>query len=470
MSRQPKQTLAQLLAMRMILVALAISFALIALTGLYYMLDMPQLRRLTLELQMRHIIDAMRHGDNPATWTLYKTYPTSYGFRIFDHRRASERKLIAEANTGLLTSLQVDPGSSSSSADRDLVSGITSIASGDIDGDGESDNVWLITGRGEIGHHIYWVQVAMVGDPAWQWKTVLGAELFDHVVVPMLFIVPTLMFAVYFVTRRALRPLTRIAQQANQLSDAVASGRPVGPLSSEGLTLEFVGVVAGVNAMIGKLDRSLTMQKEFTSDVAHQLRTPLAVLLLEVSALPPGDALSHVKRELGDLADLVNQLLRFAQAEDAMAHQRQTIDIAETARKVCEDLAGAAFSAEKQIEFDAPDEGVFVSGQPALIETAIRNIVDNAIKMSPVRSTIFVSVDTKRNIIVEDCGPGVPDAQKELIFKRFWRADVRRVSGSGIGLALVRRIAFLHGGDVHVEDRCGGGARFVVALGPAAAT
>lgn len=85
-----------------------------------------------------------------------------------------------------------------------------------------------------------------------------------------------------------------------------------------------------------------------------------------------------------------------------MVHQREAADIAEAAWKACEDLAGAAFGAEKQIEFDAPDEGVFVSGQPALIEAAIRNIVDNAIKLSLQRPTIFVRVDAERNILVED--------------------------------------------------------------------
>ena len=284
---------------------------------------------------------------------------------------------------------------------------------------------------------------------------------------PMLFIVPALMLAMYFATRRALRPLTHVARQAGELGSAVAAGRSFAPLSGEGLPLEFDGVVTGINAMLAKLDRSLTLQKEFTSDVAHQLRTPLAVLLLEVSALPPGAAQERVKREIGDLADLVNQLLRFAQAEDAMARQRHAVDIVGTTRKVCEDLASTAFSAKKQIEFDAPEAGIVVSGHPALIDAAIRNVVDNAIKLSPPNSTISVSVDAERKIIVEDRGPGVPDAQKKLIFERFWRADGRRTPGNGIGLALVRRIAFLHGGNAHVEDRPGGGARFVVRLGPA---
>ena len=468
MIRRSNRTLSELLAIKMIFVALCVSVALIALTATYYMLDKPELRRLTLELQVRHIVDAIRRGDDPATWTIYKAYPKSYGFRLFDHRQEWQRKVIASANTELLGSLEAGSGAVGGGAGRDFVSGMTSVAAEDVTGDGEPDNVWLITGHGVVGDHVYWVQAAMVGDPAWQWRSVLSEELRDHVAVPVLFIVPALTFAVFWTTRRALRPLTRVAQQASELGGAVASGRSFAPLAGEQLPLEFDGVVIGINTMLAKLDRSLTLQKEFTSDVAHQLRTPLAVLLLEVSALPPGAARDRVKQELCDLSNLVNQLLRFAQAEDAMARQRDAVDISQTARKVCEDLAGAAFGAEKKIEFDAPEESVIVAGHSSLIDVAIRNIVDNALKLSPSRSTISVSVDAECEIVVEDRGPGVPDTQKELIFERFWRADGRRAPGSGIGLALVRRIAFLHGGDVRIEDRPGGGARVVMTLGTAA--
>jgi signal transduction histidine kinase len=461
MNRQSNQSLSRLLALDMFIAALAVSFGLIAFTAAYYLVDKSELRRLTLEMQVRHIVEAIGRGDDPAKWELYKAHPKSYAFRVFDHRQAWQRKVISEANTVLLTSFETGNGA-------DLVSGVASTATRDIDGDGEPDNIWLMTGRGEVGDHVYWVQTAMVDDPAWQWIGVLGRELLDHVAVPILFIVPILMLAVYFATRRALRPLTRIALQAGELGSAVAAGKSFEPLSDAGLPSEFGGVVTGVNAMLAKLDRSLNLQKEFTSDVAHQLRTPLAVLLLEASTLPPGAARDQIRREIRDLADLVNQLLRFAQAEDAMARQRHAVDIAETTRKVCEDFANMAFDTKKQIEFDAPEQNaVVVSGHPALIDAAIRNIVDNAVKLSPPHSTISVSVDSARKIIVEDRGPGVPTAQKELIFQRFWRADGRRSHGSGIGLALVRRIAFLHGGDVRVEDRPGGGARFVMTLGPA---
>jgi signal transduction histidine kinase len=464
--RGADRPLSRILAVQMSVVALGVSLALIVFFGARYMLDSEELHRLMLEAQVHDIVAAFRRGENPADWKLYKDNPTSYGFRVYDHRQAWQRKVIAEVNAALLPSPEGTSPGPNPEPTQDFVTGFASIppAEGGVEG-----KRWLLTGRDDVGDHVYWIQVVMVDDPAWRWVAVIASELVDHVVVPVLFIVPALTLAVYLTARRALRPLTKVARQASELGTAVMSGHSFAPLPSERLPLEFSSVVAAVNAMLGKLERSLTLQKQFTSDVAHELRTPLAVLLLELSRLPPGPEVERFKRELTDLGDLVNQLLRFAQAEDAMARERRPVDIAGAARKVCEDLAAVAFERHKSIEFDAPDADVLVSGHPALIDAAIRNIVDNAVKYSPPRSTISVSVDAKRNVIVEDLGPGVPEPQKKLIFERFWRADRRRGEGMGLGLALVRRVALLHGGDVHVEDRPGGGARFVLALGPAAA-
>ena len=185
MIRRPNRTLSQLLAIEMFIVALGVSFALVALTAAYYMLDKPELRRLTLEMQVREIVDAIRRGDDPAAWQFYKAYPKSYGFRVFDHRQAWQRKVVAEANTELLTSLEAGLRGCGLAAGKDLVSGVSSTAARDVNGDGEPDNIWLMTGRGEVGDHVYWVQAAMVDDPAWQWMGVLGRELLDHVAVPI---------------------------------------------------------------------------------------------------------------------------------------------------------------------------------------------------------------------------------------------------------------------------------------------
>ncbi|MDR3401552.1 MAG: HAMP domain-containing sensor histidine kinase [Chthoniobacter sp.] len=440
----------------MTLVAAGLSAILIVFYAAHCILDTQELRRMTMETELQSIIDGLKRGENPAAWKLYTDFPHSYGFRVFDHRQAWQRKVVAEANAGLLTALLQDPET------QDLVSGFTALAPAT----GTDDDVpWLMTGRGEAGGRVYWVQAVMIDDPAWQWTTVLARSILDHVLVPVLVIVPALTLAVFLTTRRVLRPLTRVARQARDLGGAVMSGRAIAPLSDDNLPLEFEVVVGAINAMLAKLERSLTLQKEFTSDVAHELRTPLAVLLLEVSRLPPGSESSRFKRDLCDLVDLVNQLLRFAQAEDAMVRQQQSVDLTGAVRKVCEELAATAVEQCKTIEFDAPEEPILVSGHPALIDVAIRNIVDNAVKLSPPHATVSVTVDPRRQVLVEDRGPGIADEHKEDIFERFWRGDRQRKDGTGVGLSLVRRIARLHGGDVRVEDRSGGGSRFVLHLG-----
>jgi signal transduction histidine kinase len=267
--------------------------------------------------------------------------------------------------------------------------------------------------------------------------------------------------------RQTLRPLSRVASQAESLGRAVRAGRPLEPLSIQGLPREIVDVVVAINAMLDRLETSFLRQKQFTADVAHELRTPLAVLRLQVSDLPATAPAEQMIAELDALGAIVNQLLRLAQAEDAMLAALKPVDLGAVSRKVCEELAALAVRRRQTIEFDAPQQKVVISGQADLVDIAVRNVVDNALKASPQASTVAVTVSRDGTVVVEDQGPGIPDRQIEAIFVRFWRADPHR-GGVGIGLALVKRIVELHGGRVCVEDRSGGGARFVLAFGSVA--
>ena len=325
---------------------------------------------------------------------------------------------------------------------------------------------WMISDLTPIGARKLWIQIAMVGDPAWLWGSVIETELIDHVVVPVGVLVPLMTLAAFFTVRQTLRPLSRVASQAEALGRAVRAGRTLQPLSIDGLPREIVDVVVAINAMLDRLETSFLHQKQFTADVAHELRTPLAVLRLQVSDLPATAPAEQIIAEVDALGALVNQLLRLAQAEDAMLAAQRPVDLRAVSRKVCEDLAPLAVQRGQTIEFDAPQQKVVISGQADLVDIAVRNVVDNALKASPQDSTVAVTVSRDGTVAVEDQGPGIPDRHKEAIFTRFWRADPRRSGGVGIGLALVRRIVELHGGDVRVEDRAGGGARFVLAFGP----
>ncbi len=453
----PGPTLTRILALRLVAISLLVTTALLIFFVAKYGLDTPDLRRATLEEEVFDIGDAMRSGENPADWVWYRRYPASYGYRVFDHRTAQDRHVLSSANESLLPPLEAPAGAGETRglAQFDLEQGLENRP--------DSDH-WLLTERVQVGPRHYWIQVAMIGDPNWQWREAIANEIIDHVLVPVLFLVPALTLAMVVATRQALRPLGRIAALASSLGAAVAQGRPMRPLPEAGLPLEFHRVVSAMNAMLAKLERSLALQKQFTSDAAHELRTPLAVLRLELAELPQGPEAMRLRDEIDGLGQMVNQLLRFAQAEELVAAELHPVDLAEVARKVCEDLAASAVSRRRLIELDVPGPPVLVEGQLELLDVALRNLVDNALRYAPPDTAVEVVVTGEGGVQVCDRGPGVPDAQKLLVFDRFWRAERRRGSGAGIGLALVRRIVELHGGTVRITDRPGGGACFSVSL------
>lgn len=454
-------TLTRILAVRTALVAVCVSLLLAAFVFARYMLDTPNLRRATLELDVSGILTALRNGADPSRLYPYRQYPKAYGFRVFDRRLPQTRKLIAAANPELFPALRQLSPESGAVPEPDITEGFGKLPG--TDGSLAADR-WVLTDHEDVKERSYWLQVVMIGDPAWHWWPVIAGEMRDHVVIPLVVAVLPLTLAMLFTVRYALRPLDRIARQAAALGAAVGSGGKLTPLDAGHLPLEFHQVVTAINAMLARLEHTLSLQKQFTADAAHELRTPIAVLLLQVDELPPGPEVDNIRDELRGLSSLVNQLLQFAQAEDAVARQRDSVDVGAVARKVCEELAGAAIARRQLIEFDAPDNLMPLLGHPALIETAIRNVVDNAMKYSPAGTAIAVKVDPASRVTVEDHGPGVPEEHKELVFNRFWRGDRRRATGAGIGLALVRRIAQLHGGDARVADCDGGGARFVLSF------
>ncbi len=457
------RALTRILAVRLALASLGAFAVLLVFFFVKYMTDLPSLRHATLQNELALVVGTLQRGGDPAALAHYRHQPAAYAFRVLERHTAVARRIWAEANAGLL------PGGEAAAPGADTVGpGLLERSFDKIThgGDQGGEPLWLLTERASIGARPVWVQVAMLGDPLWRWRGVILDEMTDHVLVPALVIVPSLALAMFFAIRHALAPLLQITRQAGALAGAVAAGRPLQKLPEAGLPLEVRRVVVAMNAMLDKLGQSLQQQRQFTADAAHQLRTPLSVLMLEATQLPPGPVARRVADELEALARLVNQLLRLAQAEDAMAGDRREVEVGAAARRACEALAPLAAARGLAIEFDPPAAPAATSGHPALVDVAVGNMVDNALRHSPPGGTVSVAVGPGPRVVVEDRGPGVPEAMKPRIFERFWRTGGANGEGAGIGLALVRRIAQLHGGDVAVEDRPGGGARFVLTLAP----
>ena len=451
----------------MIVAAAAVSLALLAFFAVQYVLFSEDLARKTLESESAAIANALAAGKNPASWDRYTRYSRAYAYRVFDKNQPKDKRLLSQANPDLLPPMPQLPADAAEQDDP-----VLKLEEGFGPMPGANTNTghgWLQVSRESVGGRGYWVQLAMLSDPAWVQRFALGDELLSHVLVPVAFIVPALTLAMLLTTQRALRPLTRIAEQARTLGIAASSGFALTPLSVPPLPREFADVFGALNAMLARMDRVLARQRQFASDAAHELRTPLSVLRLQLAALPPSDAVALMDEEVAALAHLIGQLLRFAQAEEVMARDRRPVDIVSTVRDTCAELAPLALARRQELEFVAPPDGLVLPSHPELLGVVVRNLVENAMRASPAGTTITIVVEPNGNVVVEDEGPGVPEAQRDVIFERLWRADRQRKDGAGIGLALVRRIAQLHGGDVSVESRPGGGARFLVCLQPSPA-
>lgn len=451
------QSFARILAGKLLQALLAAFLLLSLFYFLRYITDVAEIRHAELKADLAHIVATMEAGGDPASLPAYRDHPAAYAFRVLERGTPGPRRLIAEVNTGILPPPSRVPGS-------DRVVNIDLESAFDRRSDPDGGVIWTLTERAHVRQQSIWIEVAMRGDPAYHWVGVMWDEMLDHVFIPSAVIFPTLALLQFLALRRALKPLPGLAAQAQEIGAGIAAGRALTPLPEEGLPLEFGRVVSALNTTLATLEDSFARQRDFAADAAHQLRTPLAVLTLEVARLPDSAARTRIAEEIDRLTRLVNQLLRLAQASDAMARERSAVDLVDVARKVALDLARTALTRDQVIEFDAPETPVTILGNAAMIEEAIANLIDNALRYSPRGQTITVTVTKQPAIIVDDSGPGVADAHKRLIFQRLFRADPRHEDGTGIGLALVRRIAQLHEGEITVQDRPGGGARFMLSL------
>jgi signal transduction histidine kinase len=228
-----------------------------------------------------------------------------------------------------------------------------------------------------------------------------------------------------------------------------------------------------LNGVLARLQRGVAEQQQFAADASHELRTPLAVISanLEVARRKPRDAAHWEHVADGTLAEvhrmhlLVDKLLQLSRAGAAGLHKERT-DLRVLAGTAVE--RAGMIGKERQVAVElAPGRAVVADVDPEAVGIVIDNLIRNAIDHSPSNGTVMVSVTSGPQIAVEDRGPGVPRELRTRIFEPFARGGVTdRTAGTGLGLglAICRRIVDGHGGAIMVEDRAGGGSRFLVKL------
>jgi two-component system OmpR family sensor kinase len=281
---------------------------------------------------------------------------------------------------------------------------------------------------------------------------------------PLLVLLPLLALLVWRVVGHGLAPLDRLAR-------GVAARTPstLEPLSEAGVPTEVLPLVLSLNALLGRLRLSLAAQKALVADAAHELRTPLAALKLQVQLAQRASdgesrstALGEVSAGLERATHVVQQLLLLARQEpEAPAAERSdAISLADLTGQAVADLAPFAEARRVDLGVTAADELAIVHGDASALRALLVNLVDNAIRYTPEGGRVDVSagVEAGRPFLeVADTGPGIPAADRERVFDRFYRRGGTAEPGTGLGLAIVKAIASRQRAEVVLADAVGGG-------------
>lgn len=204
----------------------------------------------------------------------------------------------------------------------------------------------------------------------------------------------------------------------------------------------------------------------FAADVAHELRTPLAVMRLHLEKLSDRATADPLLQDLEKIARMLDQLLATAKLEDPNAKLADGVNLHEICVAVGADMAPLAIKEGRSIEVRGPDRPVLIRANQFAVEQAVRNLVENSIKYAARNTKVVIEVmaDTGAPAIkVTDKGPGIPADKREAIFDPFLRSD-RRSGGAGLGLSIVRRVAEVHAATIEIGDAPGGGSVFTIAF------
>ncbi len=298
-------------------------------------------------------------------------------------------------------------------------------------------------------------------------RKVLATEIIKGVMLPQFVTLPIAVLLVWLALVRGIKPLS-------QLEERIRARKPddLSPLDDKTVPLEVAPLVLSVNDLLARLTESVATQKRFLADAAHQLKTPLAGLRMQADlARREGADAEELKRSLEQIGrasvratHTVNQLLALARAEaGASVLTHAPCDMAEITMEVVRDSVPRALEKGLDLGYDGPaprSPGVQIPGNATLLKEMVRNLVDNAIHYTPSSPgrpgviTVRLLPDPFGQVLVlqvEDNGPGVPEAERELIFEPFYRVLGSDVDGTGLGLPIVLEIARQHRATVSVQ-------------------
>jgi signal transduction histidine kinase len=261
--------------------------------------------------------------------------------------------------------------------------------------------------------------------------------------------------AAAYISRRVARPLSQLAASASEAARGGAAAR----VPEEGPE-DVRRAAHAFNAMTDQVTRTLERQRQLLSAVGHDLRTPITAMRISAEFIKDEELRQNLQKNLEELQELTEAVLTAARG--AGWENKRKIDLAATIESLCSDLEDMG----KPVTWESRAAAPFL-GRPAELRRAVRNIVENAVAYGKAAHVKLIDDPAHYDVIVEDEGPGIPEAERGRVFEPFVRLEASRsgeTGGSGLGLTLAKAVAEGHGGTIILENRSQGGLRAILRL------
>jgi two-component system, OmpR family, sensor kinase len=304
-------------------------------------------------------------------------------------------------------------------------------------------------------------------------RTLIVMWIVLRILLPTIPLVLVLIALVWLGVRQGLKPLAEVTEAL-----ATRTGTTLQPVAVKTNAQELMPFMAAVNDLLDRLEREITKQKNFVADAAHEIRTPLAALQIQLELVQSADdaaernaALAQLRSGIERLTHLSQQLLAMARLDPGSTWRpAQKVDLSEVAIDVMGELWPLASA--KDIDLGSiAHERTLVEGDPDALRMMVTNILDNAIRYTPQGGKVDINLHRHPETVeleVIDTGSGIPSEDRDRVFDRFYRSVGNGTNGSGLGLAIVKRIAEQCGATITLDKgKDGQGLRFCVFLKPA---
>ena len=280
---------------------------------------------------------------------------------------------------------------------------------------------------------------------------------------------PLLTVVIWFIVGVSLKPIKKLAQnvvdqEAHQLV----------LLKNKGIPFELKPLVDAFNVLLSRVKEAIKSERRFTTDAAHELRTPLAGIKTQAQVARKTkdeqireNALLNMDKAVDQLSHTVYQLLTLARLDPkSEIPDRGLVNLIERVTRVISDLEPMAFKRHIELTMEQTDRSIILANA-TMLDILLRNLIDNAIRYTPDGGQIKIRVEKRKSdteFLIDDNGPGISDDLKDKVFQRFFRhlETTGQAFGSGLGLSIVERIVKLHNAEIELEDSIYGGLRVKV--------